>query len=154
MYRITASFDVTGITPEQAVSWWLAMDNGTYTSWHRDHKAWQWHCREKQIVRQGDTVVFHETIGRFNLKVKAKLAELDTSGYLKFELIGAPGSFAFRYESSGKATRVTYDATLGFSSFPGRLLDGMIKKLYPPDEYGRAITEHVKEEHQLIVQRP
>ena len=150
MYTISTSFFLSGITPEKAVDWWLAMENDTYTSWHPAHREWQWHCAGEGAVECGDRVAFHETIGKFDIKVKARLAELDPSGYIRFDIMGAPSAFSFKYDSEGNGTRVTYTAEFGFRSLPGRILDPLIKKLYPPDEYGRAITEHVKEEHRLI----
>jgi len=150
MYTLASSFEIPGITPQQAVHWWLSMDNETYTRWHHDHHAWQWQCSGKDKAESGDVVRFHETIDRFDLKIKAKLSKLDPSGFLKFDVIGAPASFSFRYEEKDAGTLVTYEAAMGFKSFPGRLLDMFIKKMYPPDEYGPAITGHVKEEHQLI----
>lgn len=150
MYTVTSTFEVAGITPEEAVNWWLSMTHEKYTRWHKDHRAWQWHSGDRESADQGDTVSFHEIIGRFDLKVKAKLQELSETGFLKFKINGAPATFAFRYEPTETGTRVTYTAELGFKSFPGRLLDGLIKKVYPPEEYGAAITGHVKEEHDLI----
>ena len=154
MLTITTTFTVPNLTPRGAVNWWLNLNNDTYRQWHPDHRAWTWHRRNGSPVARGTAVTFHETFGRFDLKVKAKLVELDPAGYLKFSVKGAPATFSFTYEmTSGGETRVTYRSDMGFASWPGRILDPLINRLYPKEEYGALITSHVKEEHRLIAEK-
>jgi|GEM_PF-1938387 len=150
MITIKDSFIIPKITPHQAFDWWATMDNERYTKWHRDHRSWQWVDTPAGKTVPGCRVAFHEHPGRYDIKFRGTLVEMEADRYMKFRMSGLPATFSFRYEPVDGGTRVTYEATMGYDSLPGRLLDGLLKKLYPPDDYDATITRHVKEEHELI----
>ncbi|PKL39906.1 MAG: hypothetical protein CVV44_06705 [Spirochaetae bacterium HGW-Spirochaetae-1] len=64
--------------------------------------------------------------------------------------MGLPATFSFRYEAVHGGTMVIYEATMGYRSLPGRLLDALLKKLYPPGDYDVTILGHVREDHEGI----